>query len=498
MDFLDPRKQRYHMARLIVGYVLIGLAVLGATVVLLYQAHGFGLGKNGEVVQNGFVFLSSQPQGAQIYIDNKLHKDTTSSRLQLPEGTYNIRLSRDGYHTWQRTVDVVGGTVVRFDYPLLVPNTLTPTPIKNYPASPAFATQSPDRRWLLVQQVNSALGFDIFDLRDPKKVTANSTTITLPSSVVTAGTSTGQSWSLLEWSTDNQHVILTHNYTGGSEYILVDHNQPDKSVNLTKILGLTAGQVVSLRDKKFDKYYIFDPAAKTLGTATLDAPTPAPALSGVLGYKSYGNDMILYATEAGATAGQVMTMLKDGDVTYKIREVGSAGPYLMDLAQYDGDWYVGVGASSDNKVYVFKNPQATRRSGKVANLVPVQVLRVTAPNYLAFSSNTRFIMIENGTSFAVYDAETDKGYTYATTAPLDAGQPHATWMDGHRITYVSGGKVIEFDYDYLNNQSLVAGTPGLAPYFDRDYRYIFTLTPPAAATGQSVFTVTSLLTSKDQ
>lgn len=498
MDFLDPRKQRFHMVRLIVGYILIGLAVLGATVVLLYQAHGFGLGKHGEVVQNGFVFLSSQPQGAQIYIDNKPYKDTTSSRLQLPEGTYTVRLQRDGYNSWQRTIDVVGGSVARYDYPMLIPKTLTQSPIRNYASPPGFATQSPDRRWLLVQQTGSVLGFDLYDLRDPKKVGDNTTAITLPTSIVSSQAAPGQSWSLLEWSTDNQHLILTHGWSGGSEYILVDHQNPDKSVNLTKTLNLSAGEVISLHDKKFDKYYIFNPDAKTVTTATVDSPTPVPALTGVLAFKSYGSDMILYATEAGASPGKVLTMLKDGDVTYKINEVGTGGPYLMDLAQYDNDWFVAVGASVDNKVYVFKNPQAVRKSGKVANLVPVQILRVTGPNYLAFSSNTQFVMVENGTSFAVYDAENDKGYTYVSTAPLDAGQPHAIWMDGDRISYVSGGKVVEFDYDYINNQTLVASAPTLGPFFDRDYRYVYTLTPATAATGQSILTSTSLLSSKDQ
>jgi hypothetical protein len=498
MDFLDPQKQRAHMHRLIIGYVLIGIGILTATTILLYQAHGFGLGKHGEVVQSGFVFVSSQPQGSQIYIDNKLYKNTTSTRLQLPEAKYTIRVQRPGYRSWQRQIDAVGGAVARFDYPLLIPTDLTAVPVRNYATLPAFSTQSPDRRWQLVQQSGSVIGFDMYDLGNSKKISDNTTTFSLPTNIVTSAGTGDHSWKLTEWSTDNQHVILEHDYTGGSEYILIDRTAPEKSINLTKTLDLPAGSVLSLRDKKFDKYYIFDPGAKTVTTATINEPAPIPVLTGVLAFKSYGSDMMLYATDAGASAGKVMTLLKDGDITYKIREIGTGAPYLLDLAQYSGDWYIAVGASIDNKEYVFKNPQAVRKTGKVVNLVPVQILRVTAPNYLAFSSNTRFIMIENGTSFSVYDAETDKGYTYAISAPLDAPQPHAAWMDGHRITYVSGGKVVFVDYDNLNFQTLVPAAPGLIPAFDRDYRNLYTLTPPAAATGQSIFTATSLLTAKDQ
>jgi hypothetical protein len=498
MDFLDPKKQRAHTIRLLVGYVLIGIAILGTTSVLLYLAHGFGVGKDGKVVQNGFVFVSSQPASAKIYLDKKLYKDTTNTRLQLPEATYALQVNRDGYRPWQRTIDVTGGSVSRYDYPLLIANTLTPVPVRNYATIPAFTTQSPDRRWLIVQQTGSVLGFDLYDLANSKKISDNATNFVLPSGVVSSPAGADQAWKLAEWSTDNQHVILEHTFSGSSEYILVDTQQPARSQNLTKTLSLPAGQVLSLRDKKFDKYYIFDPTAKTVTTATLNDPVPVAVLADVLAFKSYGNDILLYATETGASTGKVITMLRDGDVTYKIRELGLGAPYLLDLAQYSGDWYVAVSASIDNKAYVFKNPQAVRRAAKIPNLVPVQVLRVTTPNYLAFSSNTRFVMIENAASFSVFDAETVTGYTYAASAPLDAGVAHATWMDGHRLTYVSGGKVVIFDYDNINVQTLVASTPAFLPFFDRDYRNLYTFMPPTAATGQSIFTATSLLAPADR
>jgi len=487
------------MIRLVIGYVLIGLGILVATVILLYQAYGFGLGKDGQVVQNGLVFVSSQPGDAQILLDGKEYKDTTNTRLQLAEGTYKLDIKRKDYRTWQRTVNVTGGSVVRYDYPLLIPNNLTATPLKNFSSLPGLATQSPDRRWLLTQQVGSTQVFEVHDLGDPKAVTEDVTALSLPDSVISSPDSDGQSWQLTEWSTDNRHAVLQHAFAGGTEYILVDRTDAAKTVNLTKTLKLNPGQVLSLHDKKFDKYYLSDPSAKTVSSVDLDDPaTVTPELTNVLAFKSYGQDILLYATETDAPAGKVLTMLKDGDVTYKIRDHAAGGPYLLDLAQYDGDWYVAVGSSVDNKVYVFRNPQAVRKTGKIQNLVPVQVLRVTAPNYLAFSSNTRFVMIENATSFAIFDAETDKNYTYATSQPLDAPQSHAVWMDGHRVSYVSGGKLVIFDYDNINMQTLSAASPNFLPFFDRDYRNLYSITPPTSATGQSILTQTNLLTPTDQ
>jgi hypothetical protein len=502
MDFLDPKKHRAHMIRLIVGYVLIGLAILIATTILLYRAYGFGIDKDGEVVQSGLVFVSSQPGSADILVDGQKYKDNTNTRIQLPEGTYNIDVKRSGYRDWNRTIDVEGGSVSRYDYPLLIPQTLTPASVKTYASAPGFSTQSPDRQWALVQTPGTAetVGtFDVYDLSDPEAVAESLASISLPARVLTGLGAGDHTWKLTEWSTDNRHVVLEHTYADGSEYILLDREQPELSQNLTRTLGLKIGQVLSLRDKKFNAYYVFDPAAKTVASASIaEATTLTPVLTNVLAFKSYGDDILLYVTETDAPAGQVMTMLRDDDVTYKIREIGVGGPYLLDLARYDDSWYVAVGASVDNKVYVFKNPQNVRKAAKVKNLSPVQILRVTAPNYMAFSSNTRFIMIENGTSFGVYDAETDKSYTYATSLPLDPGVAHATWMDGHRLTYVSGGKTVVFDYDNINFQTLTPAAPGSLPFFDRDYRYLYNMAPPQAEGGQAALTSTSLSTEQDR
>lgn len=496
IKYLDPKRQRAYTIRLIVGYILVGIAIVLATLILLYQAYGFGLGKNGQVVQNGFVFVSSQPGGADIYVNGKLNQNTTNTRLQLPEGTYHLAIKKTGYRPWQRIIPVAGGNVYRYDYPILIPQSLQTTSIATYQAAPAFATQSPDRRWVLVQRSESLLNFDVYDLSNFRQVTTNETQISLPASVLS---STSGTWKLTDWSNDNRHVVLQHDYSGGSEYVLVDRTDPAKTVNLTKTLGLKTGDILSLIDNKFDRYYIFNAGAKTVDAASLDSGTTwTPELTDVLEFKPYGDSMFLYATDKDAPAGKVETMLKDGEATYEIRQVAAGAPYLLNLAQYDGDWFMAVGSRAENAVYVFKDPEAVRQADSLKNLVPTQVLHIAAPNYLQFSANTRFIMTENGTNFSVFDAEYNKNYTYAAVEPLDPAEPHATWMDGDRIMYVSGNKVFFFDYDNINPQLIVSASPTYLPFFDRDYRNLYTLTPPVAANGQAAFTQTPLLTPKDQ
>jgi len=502
MEFLDPKKRQAHLIRLFVGYILIGAAVILTTIILLYQAYGFGL-KNGEVIQNGLIFISSSPGGANILVNGTKRPETTNSRLLLPAGQYSFELQRDGYRPWKRAVNLEGGTVQRFDYPVLFPTKLTTTAAKRYDLKPTILTESPDRRWVFVQD-NTA--YNVFDVFDSTKLGKDPVTVTIPTTLSTlAGTS---SWKFVEWSNDNSHVLLQHIVTDAagkqtSEYIMANRENPDQSVNLTTTLGINPTKI-ELRDKKYDQYFIYTQDDHKLQTASISQPKPQALLEHVLDYKTYGANMVLYAADQGAPAGKALIKLQDNDQSYTLRTVTLGSTYMLELTQYAGDWYMVAGAPSETATYIYKNPVASLAAQPSTPLTPVQVLKTANPNFVSFSDNARFIMAENGQQFSVFDAENDKGYTYTSDAVVDAPQPHATWMDGNRLTYVSNGKIIVFDYDNTNRQTLVNSDALYGSAFDRDYKVLYALGAQTAKdaagkdTTQYVLTSTPLRTPQDQ
>ncbi len=52
------------------------------------------------------LLLSSQPDGADIYIDGRLISQKTNAKIPLPEGTYRIRVSKDGVGQAEQVVQV--------------------------------------------------------------------------------------------------------------------------------------------------------------------------------------------------------------------------------------------------------------------------------------------------------------------------------------------------------------------------------------------------------
>src|SRR3546814_398463 len=140
MDFLDPKKRRQHSIQLMIGYALVAIALALFTALLIYYSYGFGVNRKGELVQRGLVFVSSQPTGSQLYVDDKRANDT-NTKLNLSNGQHKLVIAREGYHDWANSVDIVGSSVNRLDYPFLIPKKLTTESVKTYDTQPQLRSE---------------------------------------------------------------------------------------------------------------------------------------------------------------------------------------------------------------------------------------------------------------------------------------------------------------------------------------------------------------------
>lgn len=492
MDFLDPKKQRRHTILLISGYVLIGVAIIISTIVLVYQANGFGVNRQGQVVQNGLLFFSSQPTQATIHMSGKQQTVQTNSRLNVAAGSYDVRLSRDGYRDWNRPITVQGGDVQNFDYPLLFPRTLQTDATATFGSTLGIVSQSRDRRWLVVQQTPQTPSFAVYDLN---AIENDPITVTLPNSLYEANGST-HTWEVVQWANDNARFLLKHTHDAGVEYIVAERTDATRAVNVSQTIT-TTDRDVTLIDNRADRFYLHNTTSGLLQRASLNDVAPQTVLEGVISFKSYGDDTVVYATKTDADKNKTLIGLYDNERTYPIRQVAADTTYLLDMAGYKGRPYVVVSAASENAAYIYQDPARQLRSNdKLQVPAALRALRVDNPGYIGFSLNTQFIVAQGGTSFAVYDLHSKDGYRYTVDAPLDAPQVKATWMDGHRLNYISGGQLTVFDYDQRNQQTLVPAAAQYLPFYTPDYEEVFTI----AQNTQGVFelTRTSLLTEADQ
>lgn len=475
MDFLDPRRRRAHNIRLMIGYVLVAVAIGLGTIVLVYGAYGYGVNtKTGDVVQNGLLFVDSKPGGANIYLNNKSINQTTSARLVLPAGNYNLLLKKSGYRNWERKLTLEEHSISRYVYPFLFPVKPVTAPLKTYTSTPPFFSETPDRHWLLVQNPPTAEKPAAFDEFDINSLTKPSVPLEIPAGILTNAALPGSTFKEVEWSTDNNHILLLHSFQGGSEFIVFDRSDPAKSFNVNKLFKLNPAKVL-LRNKKADQLYIYQKDGGVLSLGDTGKGTLAPPiLRHVLDFKPYGNNIVNYITDADTAAGQVQARVLDNDRSYSLYTFKAGGAYLIDTASYSGHTYYVDGSSGSQRINLYKDPLDDVRNPSIKKAIPMLTLQTANADKVSFSDNARFIGLEGGQNFAVYDLETDDHYEYTLKTPL-ADQPD--WMDGHRFIGASQGKVFVMDYDSTNQQLLVPTVTALGGFFNRDYNQMYTLAP---------------------
>lgn len=473
MDFLDPKKKRQHTIKLFIGYALIATALFLASILLLFATLGYGINRStGEVTQNGLLFVDAHPQQATMFINGQ-ERGQTDGRFVLEAGHYTLELKRDGYRPWKRDFTLNGGNIVRLVYPFMFPEKLISTDMMTFNTQPDLVTESPDRRWIVIHDKSNITGFTVIDTADKEFVNA---TIQIPTSILLGRSGTME---LAEWSTDNRHVLLKHVFDGGYDYIVIDREDPTQAFNVTQRFGKSYTNV-TLRDKKFDKLYLHDATTGELLSAEAKDGSTQAILDKVVAFWPYKDNTLLYTTNTDAPADKSFLRLKDGQVTYTIKQLARSDAYLLNMAEFDGDTYVVSCATIDGKIYVYKNPVDQLKAIPDKELNPTVLMRLDNAQYLSFSGNARFVGVQAGSQFAVYDFETEQQYKYDTKVTLPANYK-AKWMDGHRLMVVgSDNKMTVFDYDGLNPQTLVTTNNAFVPMFDRDYNRLFTVSPTVA------------------
>ncbi|MEX2007876.1 MAG: PEGA domain-containing protein, partial [Candidatus Levyibacteriota bacterium] len=102
--------------QLLIPFFVLLLLIFGTTAVVLY-ARGyrfeFGAGKAG-ISGTGLLVATSEPNGAKVFINDHL-TTATDSTINLPPGTYRIRIVKQGYLPWEKTLKIDKEVVSKAD-----------------------------------------------------------------------------------------------------------------------------------------------------------------------------------------------------------------------------------------------------------------------------------------------------------------------------------------------------------------------------------------------
>ncbi len=491
MDFLDPVAKKNKSRRIFIGYGLVTILIALATYIMVATAVGYAVFDFGDdVVRNGLVLIDSKPVAASISVDGKLENDKTKAKLALNGGIYTITLNEPGYTSWSKKISIEGGRVRIINYPWLFPTILTPVKVADLPIDTGFTTQSPDSRWLVVQQSISLPAIETFDL-EASEVTAAS--VVLPPSVLTSVNGQYGSFEPLGWANDNRHFLLLQKLPDGNKaYLLIDRENVDLSVNLSTIFGVEPTSV-SFFDNKPDKFYMYFATGGLIRVADLSARNIGETiLDQVLSYESSGSSLILYTTTKDAQAGEVAAKIYDGGQSYTLSELvfDSSNRYFLEFDRFDGSWYYAIGSGSSESVQLFRNPLNFIASADSKPASPLLILKTGIPESISSSPGARrFIMARSGKTISVYDAEEDVSYKYDLPFTADAGTT-LDWANAFHLQTVSGGKLQVFEFDGQNNREPMSVRGVTTGYYSKDFKKLFSISP---TDGGSTLDSTSLI-----
>jgi len=89
-------------------YMSFILAFFIIAPLLLFYTAGYRINlKKMEVEKTGIMVLETDPEGAEIYIDNKKFEEYTPIQINnIFPNTYFIQLQKEGFHSWQKNLDI--------------------------------------------------------------------------------------------------------------------------------------------------------------------------------------------------------------------------------------------------------------------------------------------------------------------------------------------------------------------------------------------------------
>ncbi len=93
--------------RRILPWLYLAIFIIVAPLLILYTSgYRYNI-KKAKIERNGTLIIDSNPKGASVIIDDHDTGEKTPISFQnMPPGWHTIRITKDGYHSWQKNLDV--------------------------------------------------------------------------------------------------------------------------------------------------------------------------------------------------------------------------------------------------------------------------------------------------------------------------------------------------------------------------------------------------------
>ncbi|CAN5392207.1 hypothetical protein BH10PAT4_BH10PAT4_1460 [soil metagenome] len=421
-----PSKKRELTMR-IISYCAMVLSVITIVSVITFLLLGYRLDTdNGRIEQGALLQFETIPSGATVTVDGKELGSKTSTKSSVLAGTHTMVVQKEGYDTWQKTLDVKAGTLTWFDYIRLVPTKRAVESVAKYES--LFASKATaDGNTMIVQQLPTVPSFQIVDMRSD---TIKSTTIVLPKTVYSDPDTAGvtHSFSIVQWDTGGRYVLVQHTYADKKEWLVMDTKDVSSTKNITKLLDVDISKIVFSGTSGNILYAL---TAGDIRKLDLSAGTISRSLvTKVSSFELFTTNVITYVgTDTNDATKSVVGLYRDGDDTpHILRSTLTANaPLHITTTHYFNQDYVAISQGKDITILSGSYPSNSDDSSSLKRLksfvVDADVVAVS------FSPNGDYLLAKSGDRYASYDIEHDRTISYNISTKPGVTSGLINWLD---------------------------------------------------------------------
>ncbi len=462
------RSKRAQRWRLILAYTLAPLFILAVVGLLVFYMLGYRFSLADHTVsQGGLLQFASQPTNAKVTIDTYDLPSLTTTRYDSSAGRHTITMRRDGYIPWQKTVTVEPGKVLWLNYARLVPEKIEQESLAKYD-SPLSSLASTSGQLIVTLPHADKASLEVIMLGQ----TVRRTPLAIPTSLLRSDAA-GSRFSLAALSKSGRYILVKHTFTKGAEWLLVDGRSPEKSRNITTIVGHQTDAPFFAASSEQKLYVLVDRELRLVDT---EAQTmSAPIVSNVAEVSQSAQGVIAYTTIASGTPSQraagyyvpgastphiVRTFYDDGKATLRLR-----------IGAFSNDTYLALQYGSTIEINQARSLVAN--SSDELQLVAVATLAVpNGADSLAFSPTGRFILTQRAATYLTYDLELNALATTSLKGEATGTYPLG-WLDSYIVWSDRDSMLRLYEFDGANANAIGAVVPGQAVVLSSDNKYIY-------------------------
>lgn len=456
---MNPEKNKRRQSfRVLFSETIMVCAVILTVVILAFLVSGYWINSDFKVERQGLLQISSVPTGADVYIDGEsAWMQRTNTSKVLSSGEHTITLSKEGYDSWSKTINISEGLLYRIHYPRLFLQDRSAENILDITGVTA-ATISPDHNSLIL--INDTTDWSFVPLNSDNVKPQNLNISEIFSSVSLAesaeiGLFTGQILDI-NWDYNGTHALFQVQSGENTEWVLLDVKNPIRSINITREFGGNFSEIQILDNDSNNLLAIqngnlhkIDVSGKSLS---------AVLVSDVINFDHYSDNEIVFSARNSndiSTAPYYIGVLKIGDSKLTTFAETST-PAKVTFSKFYDDKYITI--LEDNIVSLYQKDGSA----------PIATFNLNfAPEQIEVGHDGEFITMVLDSQIATLDMEA------MTTTEWQTTSANFGWADNDMIYSINDGELTIYDFDGLNRRILANKASSHFPAAITDNKWLY-------------------------